>query len=184
MKNATVKICLTLTLILAICAILSILIAAFFSSSYPLKYKSEIEILASKYDVSPALVSATINVESAFKNDAVSKKGAVGLMQIMPSTAADLAARLNIKSEDVDLKDPIQNIELGTFYLSRLIKQFGSLDLAVCAYNAGPATVKSWLQNENFSADGQTLDEIPYPETRNYLNKIKKNLRYYNRKFK
>ncbi|MCP4202902.1 MAG: lytic transglycosylase domain-containing protein [bacterium] len=100
----------------------------------------------------PRLVKAVIQVESAFDPRARSHKGAMGLMQLMPETAAAFAVS--------DPYDPEQNIGAGTKYLKRLIDSHGGLELGLAAYNAGPAAVKRFH------------GVPPYPETRDYVEKV------------
>jgi soluble lytic murein transglycosylase-like protein len=89
--------------------------------------------------VSPELVLAVIEAESEFRGDAVSNKGAVGLMQLMPDTAEELAAELDMRWTGEDLLlDPSANINLGTFYLRKMMRSFDDLDHALAAYNRGP----------------------------------------------
>jgi soluble lytic murein transglycosylase-like protein len=92
-------------------------------------YGPQINAAAAKYGVPASLIASTIQAESSGNPGAVSSEGAIGLMQLMPSTAVDLG---------VDPTDPGQNIDGGTRYLSQMFAQFGSWDAALAAYNAGP----------------------------------------------
>ena len=78
---------------------------------------------------------------------------------------------------------PKENIKIGTYYLSYLIEKFNDLKVAICAYNAGEGTVSSWLSNSNYSRDKKTLETVPYKETANYLEKVLRNLKVYQKKF-
>lgn len=149
-----------------------------YGTIFPVKYQEEISAASQQYGVEEAVVFSVINIESHFNKNAKSNKGAVGLMQIMPSTAQGLA------EEDVDLFDPQTNILLGTKYLAQLMARFQNLHTALCAYNAGPNTVKGWLADERYSADGKTLQKIPYQETKNYIEKFDKNFKYYTEKLR
>ena len=148
---------------------------------YPLKYQNYIAEYSSKFNISPALVCAVINAESSFDKDAVSNKGAVGLMQIMPSTAKAISAALDENFDESNLFDVKTNIKYGSFYLSQLLKQF-EFDEALCAYNAGMGKVLGWLKNPQYSTDGQHLHTIPYPQTKAYVEKVKKNINFYQNK--
>lgn len=161
---------------------------------YPLNYKNEILAYSEKYDVEPYLIASIINSESKFNKKAISSKGAVGLMQIMPKTGQWVIEKisgeileLNViydkNSNSGILLNAEDNIKIGTYYLSYLLKKFSDLNVAICAYNAGEGTVAGWLKNKNYSADGKTLDFIPYQETQLYLNKVKKNINIYITKF-
>lgn len=147
---------------------------------FPMKYREEIINACEIFDVDEALVFSVINVESRFDQNAVSHRGAVGLMQIMPSTAEWLAGELNI--DQYDLKKPEDNIIFGVYYLSELCQRFEKLETALAAYNAGPTNVSNWLKKEEYSSDGTTLKQIPFEETRNYIQKFQKNYRYYKKK--
>lgn len=148
-----------------------------------MKYSDEIIEYSNEFEVTPALVASVINVESGYNDDATSQKGAKGLMQIMPSTGRWLAEKINEKYDEELLLNASFNIKLGTYYLSYLIEQFDDERVALCAYNAGQGNVKEWLKNEEYSSDGKTLKEIPYEETKNYINKIEKNYRYYKNRY-
>ena len=149
---------------------------------YPMKFSNEISSACERFSVDKAIVYSVINIESHFKKDAVSKKGAVGLIQVMPSTADELASQLNIS--EFDLKNPADNITLGVYYISQLSKRFEDLETALCAYNAGPANVNAWLKDETKSDDGKTLKNIPFAETKNYIKKFRKNFEYYSHKLR
>jgi soluble lytic murein transglycosylase-like protein len=97
---------------------------------------------SSRYNVPPEMILAVIRIESAFDVNAQSNKGAVGLMQILPSTAQEVAQELRMdwRGEDL-LRDPSANIEIGTYYLTKLIGQFNDLSVALAAYNHGPGRI-------------------------------------------
>lgn len=148
--------------------------------TFPMKYQDEVENASQICDVDEAVIFSVINIESHFNKDVVSPKGAVGLMQVMPSTASDMADEVNLKT--YDLKNPEENILLGTSYISYLCERFENLETALASYNAGPSNVTAWLNNPEYSDDGKTLKKVPFAETRNYLEKFRKNYRYYKTK--
>lgn len=148
-----------------------------------MKYNEEIEYYSKTYNVDGALIASISNAESSFNESARSAKGALGIMQLMPSTAQWVAQKIGIDYKEEFLYDANYNLQIGSYYLSYLIENFGDKKLAICAYNAGPANVKSWLKNKQYSADGINLDKIPFAETENYLNKVNKNYRYYSHKY-
>jgi soluble lytic murein transglycosylase-like protein len=116
-----------------------------------------IKRIALKYDVDPNLIKAMISVESAYKSDAISSKGAIGYMQLMPGTAEDMG---------INPYDAEENIEGGTKYISKLLDMFGDYELALAAYNAGPGAVIKY--------DGIP----PYKETVDYVNKVMSKLEH------
>ncbi len=109
--------------------------------------------IATAHEIDPKLVATVVKHESAFDPRAVSHKGAVGLMQLMPGTAKDMGVR--------DPYDPYENLRGGIRYLKQQLQEFGSVELALAAYNAGPHRVKQY---------GNTIP--PYPETQTYVSKI------------
>lgn len=140
---------------------------------YPLNFKEYIIEYGDKYHIPYELLAAVIRTESSFDENAVSPVGAVGLMQLMPSTAEELASRLGEDYTTVDITDPKTNIAYGSFYLRYLYRNLGeNWDTACAAYNAGIGRVSGWLKDESYSDDGVTLKNIPIKETRNYVKRI------------
>ena len=136
---------------------------------YPLAYKDEIVAAGEQYDIQPALIAALINAESSFDKNKVSKKGAVGLMQVMPTTAT------YISKSNPDLFDAQTNIAVGVKYLAYLIAKFGDTTTALFAYNAGEGNVARWLKEQ----DVKQLTSCPFPETNAYVHKIQKTIKHY-----
>ncbi len=102
---------------------------------------------SNKYSVEPELVLAVMQTESGFKPSAVSYRGALGLMQIMPSTARYLAKELELGHIDnASIHNTNLNVELGTYYISKLKRQFGDLDSVLLAYNYGPSRYASSIR--------------------------------------
>lgn len=133
-----------------------------------------------------ALLLALTRQESAFDTRALSPTGARGLMQLMPATAKQIAKSLELPFADRKLStDGIYNVTLGQAYLDSLIAQFnGSYVLAVASYNAGPGRVRQWIgeYGDPRSPDVDAIDwveEIPFSETRNYVQRVLENLQVY-----
>lgn len=115
-----------------------------------LRWQKEIEAAAKRYELEPALIAAVIEQESGGNQEAMSLAGAIGLMQLMPTTAELM---------NINPYDPVQNIDGGSHYLKVQLDSFGNLQEALAAYNAGPGSV----QNGNW---------INIPETMNYIQKV------------
>ena len=108
----------------------------------------------------------------------------MGLMQLLPSTAKWLAEKLELEMfDDSQLLEPSVNIKLGTYYLSYLQDKFESPEAVLSAYNAGETIVRTWLQNQEYSIDGVSLQKIPYLETKNYVEKVISSLSVYEKLF-
>jgi soluble lytic murein transglycosylase len=151
---------------------------------YPLRYTEYVEWCAEEYDLEPALIYAVIRSESSFNEDAKSPSGALGLMQIMPDTFEWLQEGEGENYSSEDLFQPEINIRYGCRYLSMMFRKYGILRTALCAYNAGPGTVDGWLGDSGLSPDGKNLMQIPYPETRNYVNAVERDYKKYKELYK
>lgn len=147
-----------------------------FAVSFPIKHRKVIEDVSKKYNLDVGLILAVINVESGWDTTAVSRSGAVGVMQIMPSTADEFATKLGYTQ--FDLTDFSDNVDIGCCYLRYLLDLFGDKKLALCAYNAGLKNVREWLENPEYCTDGK-LVKLPYKETRDYVKKVDFNKRVY-----
>ena len=176
-KKSKKRLCITLACIAAFLVICGRYVVP--SVLYPLKYKEYVEKYSEEYDLDKELVYAIIKTESSFKSEAVSGKGAIGLMQIMEPTAEWIVEHSHIEAESWEYAEPDVNIHMGCWYLNYLINYFGDEDLALAAYNAGMGNVENWLKDEQYSADGLTLAEIPFKETREYVKKVESAERIY-----
>jgi soluble lytic murein transglycosylase len=140
---------------------------------HPTPYRDMVREASERYGVSEALIYAVMKTESGFKKDAVSRAGALGLMQITPDTFDYIIEKMGIEPPERSMMfDPETSIHFGAYLLSRHIKEFKSIENALCAYNAGRGALTRWLLDERYSSDGVTLQKIPYPETRDYVAKV------------
>ncbi|MBE6538200.1 MAG: lytic transglycosylase domain-containing protein [Ruminococcaceae bacterium] len=142
--------------------------------THPRTYSEYVEKYSAIYDVPEAVIYATIRTESDFVSNAVSKVGAIGLMQMMPDTFKWLCEKNGESLEEGMLYDPETNIRYGTFYLSYLYSEFGLWETVYAAYNCGPGRVKEWQQNEKYADENGVLIKIPFKETSNYVKKVSK----------
>lgn len=145
---------------------------------YPRKYSIYVEKYAEEYNLDENLVYSIIKAESKFNKDALSRRGAKGLMQIADITRDWAIEELEL-NDDIDIYDPETNIRIGCWYLNTLYKEFGKTDLVIAAYNGGSGNVKKWLADTEYSKDGENLHSIPFTETDAYLSKVKKNYEQY-----
>lgn len=137
-----------------------------------IKYTDIINKYAEEYNADPVMIASIIKVESDFNTDAVSNMNAKGLMQILPDTGEWISERLEEDYHDDWLHDPDYNIKLGTFYYEYLYEHFGTVELALSAYNGGMGNVEGWLSDPNHAFKGDNIEEIPFTETRNYVKKV------------
>jgi soluble lytic murein transglycosylase len=152
---------------------------------YPTAYSEYVMRYSEEFSVDPYLVFAVIKCESSFRPEAVSRVGARGLMQIMPDTFDWIADKLN---DDTlvydDMFIPEHNIRYGTYLISVLLEEFGELDNALCAYNAGWGNAKRWLADEKYTEGGDVIVNIPFPETREYVRRVNEALVNYKEIYK
>ncbi len=164
----------------------------FISLSYPKSYAKWIEPEAKKYSIDPFLIRSLVRQESAFSLRAVSTSNAMGLMQMIPPTADEIAHKLKMKVQiPEDMYRPEVNVPMGTFYVSEMLRQFSqNVPMALAAYNAGPVRLKSWLElrpeiaalREKHSSepiDELWFDELPWTETSFYIKAILRNILIY-----
>ncbi len=141
--------------------------------SYPIEYSEYVEKASAEYDLDEALIYAVIRTESSFNSEAQSPVGACGLMQVMPSSFEWLQSLRGTTGEYTteDLFDPEICIDYGCYLLRYFMDTYEDERCAIAAYNAG-FVVGEWLEDENYSVDGKTLIDAPYPETSEYIKKV------------
>lgn len=132
------------------------------------KYEKEVTLAAEKFGVEKSLIFAVIRTESNFNEKAKSKKGALGIMQIMPSTAVFVADMLDFSG--YDLFNASDNIVLGVKYLAYLSGKFKFEGAVLAAYNAGEANAKKWLDDSG----EKFFNGVPFNETRRYIKKVQR----------
>ena len=144
----------------------------------PVKYQPEIDKYAEEFSLEPELLAAIIYVESRFDKYSLSPKGAVGLMQLMPSTAFWIAEELGYKNFRLeDLEEVELNIKFGSWYFSYLQQKFdNNLIKSIAAYNAGESNVRSWIKA---GWDGNIEEKLPYQETDNFVRRVISTKEYY-----
>lgn len=141
---------------------------------YPLPYREQFEKYSQTAAIPGSWAYGVARSESLFMADIRSVAGAVGVMQLMPSTGRRTAAEIKLPYKGLDtLTDPDSNIRLGTFYLGKMLQRFGDNPvLATAAYNAGPARVEQWLPHEGQLDARIWIENIPFNETRSYVRRV------------
>ena len=142
---------------------------------YPLAYAHIVRGHARNHDLDPALLAAVVYVESRFDPNARSEAGAVGLMQLLPTTAKGIAQRTGgTRFVVADLRDPEINVRYGSWYLDYLRDRFGDTSRALAAYHAGPGNLERWQRGGL---------GIAFPETRAYVEEVQRVKRVYERAY-
>ncbi len=146
----------------------------------PLQHEDIIRQQARAKHLDPALIAAVIFAETKFR-PRTSSAGAEGLMQITPATARFIAHRSGGTGfRTSDLSDAQINIQYGSYYLRYLLHRYGgNASLALAAYNAGEGNVDRWLVKASKQEDEFTVDDIPFPETRAYVERVQSAQRDY-----
>lgn len=140
---------------------------------YPLSYWDAIRRHSASQGLDPYLVAALIAQESTFDPGIKSVANAWGLMQLVPATGRRLARSVGIRNFTTEsLTNPEINIRLGTLYFSRLVQQFGGTYYALASYNAGENRIVRWRAERPGLDEDEFIDDIPFPETQNYVKRI------------
>jgi len=149
--------------------------------AYPLGDSTRIHQYARERNLDPALLTAVILEESRFNPLARSRVGARGLMQILPVTARHIAPTIPLTCfSDAQLFEPEMNLRLGSYYFAKLLEEFGGKEtLALAAYNAGPQLVREWMAKAPSTQEDEFVENIPYPETRNYVLRVIRSAQVY-----
>lgn len=172
--KAVKVICILLVLIIVIgvCSFFPAVKDMTYKQLYPVKYEDIVKAEAERYGIPESLVYGVIRTESGFDPDAQSHADAMGLMQMTEDTFQWMQDVLGESYETNMLFEPEINIKYGCALLRRLIDYFGNTNTALSAYNAGIGNVSSWLENSDYSSDGETLERVPFEETENYVIKV------------
>ncbi len=170
--------CFTLAAVLLVVSLLGIAVGPAWIEHgmkllYPKPYGELVQREAGEFGLDENLIYAVIRTESGFDEDAASRAGARGLMQLTPATFEWISSLYPPENGGKSVTDPGDNIHCGCALLRLLLNQYGSLEVALCAYNAGMGNVSGWLGEKRYSHDGQSLHTIPYPETDQYVKKVK-----------
>lgn len=173
-----------------LCAAAIIFVAVFlvgktvFKVVYPMKYTDEIARYAAEYKVPESLLYAVVHTESGYDPNAKSGAGALGLTQITPETFSWLQTKTGEELPESELYNPEVSIKYCAVFYGLLLTEFGDTKTAVAAYHAGRGRVNSWLSDSEISPDGQTLENIPAGETKNYVAKVLRAITIYNNLYK
>lgn len=147
---------------------------------YPLKYSEYVQKYAEEYNMDKYMVYAIIKAESNFDENAKSSSNAIGLMQIMETTALETANKMDFEVTEEELFKPEINIKIGLKYFTYLLNHYNNnYPLAIIAYNAGMGNVDSWIKNGTIKEDGTDIENVPYKETNNYVRKILRDYEIY-----
>ena len=147
---------------------------------YPLKYSEYVQKYAEEYNMDKYMVYAIIKAESNFDENAKSSSNAIGLMQIMKTTALETANKMDFEVTEEELFKPEINIKIGLKYFTYLLNHYNNnYPLAIIAYNAGMGNVDSWIKNGTIKEDGTDIENVPYKETNNYVRKILRDYEIY-----
>lgn len=139
---------------------------------FPLQYWDLIKKYSAEQGLDPYLVAALTAQESTFVRDIKSHAGAYGLMQMMPPTGRQYARKLKLRYSLRLLTTAETNIRMGTMYFADLVRQFGSVPLALASYNAGETPVKRWMRENPGLPQDEFIDSITYPETQQYVKRL------------
>ena len=147
---------------------------------YPIKYQEIVYKYSEELEIDPMLTLAIIKTESNFEENCVSRSGAIGLMQLMETTAKEQAEKIKLEYYDGILYNPEQNIKIGLYYFHSLLDYFNNnYILAAVAYNAGIGNTEKWIEDGIITDEGIGIENIPFKETNIYVRKIIRNYTIY-----
>ena len=153
---------------------------SYWEALFPKPYWLDLKRFSSTNALDPYLVASLIRQESEFNPNAVSRKDAVGLMQLLPKVGKTLAKQEKIKHYKApQLFTPSLNLQLGTRYFREMVDKFGAFEYALAAYNAGTDRVQSWLGGGKYRDPQEFVESIPFTETREYVQAILRNANMY-----
>ena len=140
---------------------------------FPIDYWPLIKRYSNEHQLDPYVVAALIAQESTFTADVKSAANAYGLMQLLPSTGRQYAKMLHLPKFSLSMLTTAEsNIKMGTAYFADLVRQFGGLHFALATYNAGPSRIAKWIAAKPGLERDEFIDDIPFPETQNYVKRI------------
>jgi soluble lytic murein transglycosylase len=140
---------------------------------FPMSYWDLIRKYSTQNNLDPYLIAALMAQESTFVPGIRSHANAYGLLQLWPPTARRIARSLKIPYSSRLLTNPEANVRMGTFHFAELVRDFGGVHLALASYNAGESAVRRWISERPDLTDREEfIDDIPYPETQNYVKRI------------
>jgi soluble lytic murein transglycosylase len=153
---------------------------AYWEALFPKPYWVDLKRFSSENGLDPYLVASLIRQESEFNPNAVSRKDAAGLMQLLPKVGKGVAKQEKIKHFNANqLFTPGVNLQLGTKYFRAMVDKFGAFEYALAAYNAGTDRVQEWLGGGKYRDPQEFVESIPFTETREYVQAILRNANVY-----
>ena len=181
MRNKLLKKGVLLVVVLFTLAFMILRSNWFWNSLNPIFHKHYLYKYAGEYRMDPLLIAAIIHVESKFNPVATSRAGALGLMQIKPGTAGEIARELKMDYVNVEeLYEPEKNIKMGFYYIRKLYDEFNeNLVFSLAAYNAGISKAKEWEKMYAKHSESDIIDNISYAETQQFVKKVIKSYNYF-----
>lgn len=169
-------------LLLILLVILAVNVERIGRHYYPFPHQELVFHYAQLQRLDPYFVAAVIKTESNFRPGVESPKGALGLMQIMPETGRWISEQIGVDEFEPEVLNDVEtNLMFGTWYLAHLYEEFGQDPILVlAAYNAGRGNVQAWLREDRWTGEARNLEQIPFPETRQFVRKVLFHYRIYN----
>lgn len=183
MSKLLKKLCIIIIIIVIAVGIIDVLNVKEYvmKKMYPMEYTEYVYKYSEENNIDPLLTFAIIKAESNFNSEVISNSNAMGLMQLLETTAEEVMEN-NIEenfTKDM-LFNPEENIKIGTAYFAQLLNKYnGNSSLALTAYNAGIGKVDEWIKSGIIKEDGSDIENIPYKETNNYVRKILRDYKIY-----